>query len=90
VSGYDVKFTLREGTECNIDYTGSSACSSPDGPDINNAVGLLNGVEGAGAPTCWFYVTDGYSYFNGGSGGGAAGCWIWNHVPDWGLYEFTW
>ena len=50
----------------------------------------MNGVDGAGASTCWFYVTDGYSYFNGGSGGGSAGCWIWTHVPEWGLYEFTW
>ena len=90
VSGYDVKFTLREGTEWQIDYTGSSACNTPDGPDGNNAVGLMNGVEGAGASTCWFYVTDGYSTFTGGSGGGSASCWIWTHVPEWGQYVFTW
>jgi len=90
VSGYDVKFTLREGTEWNIDYTGSSACVSPDGPDGNNAVGLAHGVEGAVIPQCWFYVSDGYSYFNGGSGSGAAGCWVWTHLNEWGLYEFTW
>jgi hypothetical protein len=47
-------------------------------------------VEGAPTTNCWFYVTDGYSYFNGGSGGGAAGCWIWTHLNEWALYEFTW
>ena len=90
VAGYDVVFTLREGTEWNVDYTGSSACNTPDGPDANNAIGLIHGVEGAPTTNCWFYVTDGYSYFNGGSGGGAAGCWIWTHLNEWALYEFTW
>ena len=90
VAGYDVVFTLREGTEWNVDYTGSSACNTPDGPDGNNAIGLIHGVEGAPTTNCWFYVTDGYSYFNGGSGGGTAGCWIWTHLNEWALYEFTW
>ena len=90
VAGYDVIFGLRETGDWDIDYENSSACSTPGGPDGNNAVGLWHGVEGAGAGNCWFYVTDYYSYFNGGSGGGSAGCWIWTHVPEWGLYEFTW
>ena len=90
VPGYDVVFKLRETGDWDIDYANSSACSTPDGPDKNNAVGLWHGVEGAGASNCWFYVTDYYSYFNGGSGGGTAGCWIWTHVPEWGEYTFTW
>lgn len=90
VAGYDVIFSVRETGDWNIDYENSSACNTPGGPDANNAVGLMNGVEGAGAPTCWFYVTDYYSSFEGGSGGGRAGCWIWNHVPEWGEYVFTW
>ena len=73
-----------------VDYANSPACNTPGGPDGNNAIGLTNGVESAAAPTCWFYVTAGYSSFTGTPVSGRIGAWIWNHASEWGEYVFTW
>ncbi len=90
VPGNDVYFTVDGSGKLVIDYVNSPACTSKDGPDSNNAIGLTNGVEGAAAGTCWFYTTDGYSSFTGTPVSGRIGAWIWNHASEWGEYVFTW
>ena len=88
VPGYDIVFKVKDSGEWDIDYENTSAYVT--GPDDNNAVGLYHGLEDAASGNCWFYTSDGYSYFEGNAAGGHMESWMWNHNSEWGPYYFDW